>query len=143
MQKLKIEMQKEEEELKEVIKAWQIIMLRVPNIPDMSVPDGKGEEDNKEIRKWGDIPKFDFDPKSHVEIMKNLDMVDFERGAKVAGFRGYFMKNEGALLNFALWQYTIDKFVTKRFYTDDSSIHGLQRGICWHRISSTRRRRFI
>ena len=114
MQKLKIEMQKEEEELKEVIKAWQIIMLRVPNIPDMSVPDGKGEEDNKEIRKWGDIPKFDFDPKSHVEIMKNLDMVDFERGAKVAGFRGYFMKNEGALLNFALWQYTIDKFVTKK-----------------------------
>ncbi|TSD03363.1 MAG: seryl-tRNA synthetase [Parcubacteria group bacterium Athens0714_16] len=117
MQKLKIEMQKEEDEMREVIKAWQIIMLQVPNIPDMSVPDGKGEEDNKEVRKWGDIPEFDFDIKSHVEIMKNLDMVDFERGAKVAGFRGYFMKNEGALLNLALWQYTIDKFVTKKGFT--------------------------
>ncbi|MBU3968606.1 serine--tRNA ligase [Patescibacteria group bacterium] len=117
MQKLKIAIQKEESELREVIKAWQMIMLRVPNIPDMSVPDGKSEEDNKEIKKWGDIPEFGFNPKNHVEIMKNLDMVDFERGAKVSGFRGYFMKNEGALLNFALWQYTMDRFVTKKGFT--------------------------
>lgn len=117
MQKLKIALQKEEEELKETMKAWQTIMLRVPNVPDMSVPDGKDDQDNKELKKWGEIPKFDFEPKNHVDLMKNLDMVDFERGAKVAGFRGYFMKNEGALLNFALWQYTIDKIVKKGGFT--------------------------
>jgi len=117
MQKLKIALQKEEEELKETMKIWQTIMLRVPNVPDMSVPDGKDDQDNKELKKWGEIPKFDFEPKNHVDLMKNLDMVDFERGAKVAGFRGYFMKNEGALLNFALWQYTIDKFVKKGGFT--------------------------
>jgi len=117
MQKLKVELQKEEDELKETIKGWQMLMLKVPNVPDVSVPDGKTEDDNQEIKKWGEIPKFDFDPKNHVELMKNLDMVDFERGAKVAGFRGYFLKNDGALLNFALWQYVMDKFVKKGDFT--------------------------
>lgn len=115
MQEVKDALQKEEEKLKEILKEWQAIMLQVPNIPDMSVPDGRTEEDALEIRRWGEAPKFDFEPKKHTELMKELDMADFERGVKVAGFRGHFLKNDGALLLFALWKYTFDKLLSKNF----------------------------
>lgn len=117
MQPLKEEMQKLEEELKEVMVEWQKLMVSVPNIPDVSVPEGDDDAANVEIRRWGpassagvDIPKFDFTPKDHIEIMENLDLADFETGSKVAGFRGYFLKNEGAELSFALWQLSVDLF---------------------------------
>jgi len=108
-------LQKKEEELKSVMQEWQKLMIAVPNIPDMSVPEGESEEDNKEIRVWGDKPEFSFTPKDHVELMKDLDLADFERGVKVSGFRGYFLKNEGALISFALWQYTLDTLIKKGF----------------------------
>ena len=76
-------------------------MLSVPNIPDVSVPEGNSDEQNKEIKVWGEIPKMDFKPKDHIELMEALDLADFESGTKVAGFRGYFLKNEGAELEFA------------------------------------------
>ncbi len=110
MQPLKEEMQKFEEELKEVMIEWQKLMVSVPNIPDMSVPDGDDDSQNMEIKTWGEIPKFDFTPKDHIELMEKLDLADFETGASVAGFRGYFLKNEGAELAFALWQFTVDLF---------------------------------
>ncbi|MEZ4114317.1 MAG: hypothetical protein R3B65_02660 [Candidatus Paceibacterota bacterium] len=66
------------------------LMLRVPNVPDFSVPDGNSDEENKEVKVWGEKPVFDFKLKDHIEIMTKLDMVDFERGTKVHGFRGYF-----------------------------------------------------
>jgi len=113
MKKLKEELQKEEEQLKEVMKEWQLLMLDVPNVPDISVPEGDTDEENKEVKVWGEIPKFDFPVKDHVEIMERLGLADFEAGTKVAGFRGYFLKNEGALLEFALWQLTIDLFREK------------------------------
>ncbi|MFH0804225.1 MAG: serine--tRNA ligase [Candidatus Zambryskibacteria bacterium] len=113
MQPLKEEMQKLEEELKEVMIEWQKLMISVPNIPDMSVPEGKDDADNLEVKQWGKIPKFDFEPKDHIEIMERLDLADFETGAKVAGFRGYFLKNEGAELCFALWQLVADLFRQK------------------------------
>ena len=115
MQALKAELQKEEEEMKEVMKEWQKLMVAVPNIPDMSVPEGSDDKDNKEVKVWGEIPKFDFTPKSHVELMESLGMVDLERGAKVAGFRGYFLTGDGARLQFALWQFVNDFFRTKNF----------------------------
>ncbi len=62
------------------------------------------DADNKEVKVWGEIPKFDFAPKDHIELMEKLDLADFETGTKVAGFRGYFLKNEGAELEFAIWQ---------------------------------------
>lgn len=108
-------LQKKEEELVLATKEWQILMVQVPNIPDMSVPEGESDADNLEVRTWGEIPKFDFAPKDHIELMEKLDMVDFERGTKVAGFRGYFLKNDGVLLNFALWQFVLAKFVAKGF----------------------------
>lgn len=110
MQPLKEEMQKLEEELKEVMVEWQKLMVSVPNIPDVSVPEGDDDAANVEAKVWGEIPKFDFTPKDHIELMENLDLADFETGAKVAGFRGYFLKNEGAELSFALWQLSVDLF---------------------------------
>ena len=108
MKTLKDSLQKEEEDLKEVMKNWQTFMLSVPNIPDVSVPEGESDADNKEVKKWGEIPKFDFKPKDHIELMEKLDLADFEAGSRVSGFRGYFLKNEGAELEMALWQFVVD-----------------------------------
>lgn len=108
-------LQKKEGELQEIMKKWQGLMVQVPNIPDVSVPNGKDDADNIEVRKWGTFPKFDFTPKDHIELMEKLDIVDFERGIKMAGFRGYVLKNDGMLLNFALWQFVLAKFVSKGF----------------------------
>lgn len=115
MRFLKEDLAKEEDELKIIMHEWQVLMLSVPNIPDISVPEGESDEDNKEIKKWGELPKFDFEAKSHIDIMSTLDMVDLERGTKVAGFRGYFLKGDGALLSFAIWQYAYKFFLEKGF----------------------------
>lgn len=115
MQMLKADLQKEEDELKEVMTVWQKLMVQVPNIPDMTVPEGVSDEDNLEVRVWGDKKTFDFVPKSHIEIMESLDMVDFQKGTEVAGFRGYFLKNAGAELSFAIWNYAKDFWISKGF----------------------------
>jgi len=115
MKILKQELIEGEEKLKEIMKEWQMLMLQVPNIPDVSVPDGESDAGNKEVKKWGELPKFSFEPKSHIEIMEILDMLDLERGVKVSGFRGYFLKNDGALLSFAIWNYAMDFFIEKGF----------------------------
>lgn len=114
MQAVKEEMKSTERQLKNTLDEWKHLMLEVPNIPDMSVPDGKNDEDNKEVRKWGTIPNFDFSPKSQVDLCESLGLADFERGAKVAGFRGYFLKGAGAALDFAVWQLVFDFFVKKK-----------------------------
>ncbi len=115
MQRLKTELTKDEEKLAGVMKTWQLLMLRAPNVPDMSVPDGVDDSGNVEVRAWGKKPEFSFTPKSHDELLKLNDMADLERGVKVAGFRGYFLKNDGALLNFAIWNFVIDRFRKKDF----------------------------
>ncbi|MDO8430400.1 MAG: serine--tRNA ligase [Candidatus Taylorbacteria bacterium] len=115
MKIVKESLQKEEESLKEVVKSWQDAMLRVPNIPDMSVPDGNSDADNKEIKVWGEKPNFAFEPKDHVEIMTKLKMLDIERGTKVHGFRGYFLTGDGARLSFAIWNYAMDFFSKRKF----------------------------
>lgn len=115
MQKIKEDSKQEEGQLKEVMETWRSLMVRVPNVPDMSVPEGDSDADNQEVRTWGDIPKFKFEPKSHSELMLLNDMADFDRGAKVAGFRGYFLKNDGARLVWALERFVIDHFAAKDF----------------------------
>ncbi len=115
MQDLKAEIQKDEEKLKPVLEEWRQIMLQVPNIPDMSVPDGESDEDNQEIKVWGEKTVFDFEPKSHTDLMVDLGMADFERGAKVHGFRGYYLVGDGALLSWAIWNYAQDFFLKKGF----------------------------
>ncbi len=113
MQHLKAGMAEGEERLKTVMVEWQKLMLSVPNIPDMSVPDGESDADNLEVKKWGEPTVFDFTPKDHVELMTRLGIADFERGAKVAGFRGYFLKGDGVLLANAVWQLALKHFSAK------------------------------
>src|SRR3989344_2504256 len=115
MRHLKEGMQDEEEKLKDIMKKWQTLMLTVPNIPDVSVPEGEIDEDNKEIKTWGSKPVFDFEPKDHIEIMTKLSMADFERGTKVHGFRGYFLTGDGVRLCFAIWNYALAFFSQKGF----------------------------
>lgn len=112
---VKEDLQKAETELKEVIKEWQLLMVQVPNVPDVSVPDGDDDSANLEVRTWGNPPAFSFAPKSHIELMLSLGMVDLDRGTKTSGFRGYYLKNDGARLSFALWQYTLDMLSKKGF----------------------------
>lgn len=104
-----------EDSLQEVMKEWRALMVQVPNVPDISVPEGDSDADNKEVRTWGEMPKFDFEPKSHSELLLMHDMADYERGAKVAGFRGYFLKNDGARLVWALEQFVQQAFVKEDF----------------------------
>jgi len=117
MKIVKEQLQKDEAALKKVMQEWQGLMVQVPNVPDFSVPDGDSDADNMEVRVHGTIPSFSFSPKSHIELMQALDMVDLDRGAKTAGFRGYYLKNDGALLSYALWQFVVDTFTRKGTYT--------------------------
>src|SRR3989338_849350 len=123
MQTLKETLKLEEESLQDILKDWRALMVAVPNVPDISVPDGESDADNREVRTWpargdgrgGEKPAFDFEPKSHVELMLMHYMADYERGAKVAGFRGYFLKNDGARLVWALDRFVQDRFVDRGF----------------------------
>lgn len=115
MKVLKATLEGEEKKLKDAMKDWQHLMLSVPNIPDISVPEGENDQDNKEIRTWGEKPQFSFTPKSHIELMEALDLVDTKKGVEVAGFRGYYLKGDGVLLSFALWQCTLELLLTKGF----------------------------
>lgn len=115
MTNLKNELKGKEDELAAAMKRWQKLMLQVPNIPDVSVPEGKDETENKEVAVWGEKPKFAFPPKDHIELMLALKMVDLERGAKVHGFRGYFLQGLGAELSWALINYAREFFGRKNF----------------------------
>lgn len=115
MKVLKEELSSAEEVLKKVTIQWQNLMLNVPNIPDMSVPEGESDADNVEVKVWGEKPDFKFEPKDHVELMTELGMADFERGVKVHGFRGYFITGEGFRLSMAIWQYALDFWSKKGF----------------------------
>ena len=116
MRQLKNGMTEADDRYKAVMEEWHALMLTVPNVPDMSVPDGDSDEANVELRAWGELPQMT-SPKSHVDLMTALDMADFDRGAKVAGFRGYFLKNDGAMLSYALWQFMSDHFRTRGGFT--------------------------
>lgn len=116
MKELKEALRIEEEKLAEVMKKWQQLMVAVPNMPDISVPEGESDEQNVEVRTGGpDKPQFNFTPKSYIDLMYDHDLVDLERGAKVSGFRGYFLKNDAVQLNFAIWQYAMNKLIGKGF----------------------------
>jgi seryl-tRNA synthetase len=90
-------------------------MSRVPNVPADGVPVGEDESGNVEIKKHGEPTKFDFTPKTHLELGKDLDIFDTERGSKVSGYRGYFLKNEGAMLHMAVMMYVLQKLVKKGY----------------------------
>ena len=112
---IKAELKKLEDELRSVEQEFTQLMYTVPNVPDRSVPVGKDSTGNVEIKKWGEPTKFDFQPKDHIQLAKDLDLIDFERGVKVGGYRAYFLKNEAALLEMAILMYAYQKLVKKGY----------------------------
>jgi seryl-tRNA synthetase len=91
------------------------LMLLVPNIPDASVPDGAGEEDNVEVKRVGQPPAFDFPPLDHVTLMREQGWLDLERAAKVASSREYILKGEAVILELGLMQFALAHIVHKGF----------------------------
>jgi len=104
-----------EKEQQAVLAEYDELMVKVPNIPSKDTPVGKNESDNKEVYKWGEPTKFDFKPKSYLELAESLDLLDLERGAKVAGYRGYYVKNEAVMLQMGLMMFALSKLVAKGF----------------------------
>ncbi|APB37847.1 serine--tRNA ligase [Heyndrickxia coagulans] len=105
-------------ELKQVEAELEMLMLSIPNIPHESVPVGDSEEDNVEIRKWGEVPAFGFEPKPHWDIATDLGILDFERAAKVTGSRFVFYKGLGARLERALYNFMLDLHVEEHGYEE-------------------------
>jgi seryl-tRNA synthetase len=112
---IKLKLESKEPEYQKIKEEFDKLMVSVPTIPSPDTPVGKSEEENMEVLRSGTIPKFDFVPKDHITLGKELDILDFERGAKVAGYRGYYLKNEGATLAMALMMYALNKMVEKGF----------------------------
>ncbi len=103
-------------ELRAVEEEFGELMLEVPNVPDLSVPEGASDKENLEIKDWGEKKSLEsLGGKDYFTIMKDLDMVDVERGAKVAGFRGYFLKNDGAMLAISIWNFVLANLAGKGF----------------------------
>ncbi len=91
------------------------LSLTLPNMIHESVPIGKDKTSNKEVKKWGSIPTFDFKVHDHIDLTQSLELVDLERAAKVAGARFYYLKNQLVRLNQSLIQYALD-FLTEKNY---------------------------
>jgi len=104
-------------QLKQLDAEIQSILIGMPNLPHASVPVG-GVKQNKEVRSWGDVPKFDFEALTHVELGEKLDIIDFKRGAKLAGSNFVLFKNEGALLERALVNFMLDVHTRDHHYRE-------------------------
>lgn len=112
---LKKQLKNFESQLTSIELSLNTLLSYLPNIPLPEVPIGKDSSGNIEIKRWGKPKKFDFQPKSHIDLGKSLDLIDLERGAKVSGFRGYFLKNQLATLHFALLFYVFNKLIKKNY----------------------------
>jgi len=115
MKNISVELTKLESLQEEVEKKYSNLALTIPNLIHESVPIGKDETANIEIKKWGTIPKFDFKINDHIDISANLDLVDLERAAKVAGARFYYLKNDLVRLNQSLIHYALDFLAEKNY----------------------------
>lgn len=115
MQTVSDNLKKLEEDQITIEEKFTKLSLTVPNMIHESVPIGKDETANKEIKKWGSIPVFDFEVKDHIDLTQSLDLVDLERAAKVSGARFYYLKNQLVRLNQALLQFALD-FLSEKSY---------------------------
>jgi seryl-tRNA synthetase len=116
MKKLGEDLKEKEAELAALEVEWMKTQLMLPGIPLPQVPVGKDDTENKEVKKWGELPKFDFEPLDHVTLGEKLDIVDIPRGVKIAGARTYFLKGDGARLELAVLMFTLD-LLKKKGYT--------------------------
>lgn len=111
LQQMKVLAQKSKEfsaAILDLDKRYQELMYLLPNIPHSSVPEGKDETENKEVRRWGEPRAFDFEPKAHWELGKSLNILDSERASKVTGTRFVYYKNLGARLERAIINFFLD-----------------------------------
>lgn len=115
MQTVSDNLRKLEEDQIKIEEKFTKLSLTLPNMIHESVPIGKDDTANKEIKKWGDIPIFDFEIKDHIDLTQSLDLVDLERAAKVSGARFYYLKNQLVRLNQALLQFALD-FLSEKNY---------------------------
>ncbi len=113
--KVKKGLEEIEPQFKEINQKYENLMIKVPTIPSHDTPIGKNGDDNKEVYRWGEQKKFNFTPKDYTQLGEDLDIIDLEKGAKVAGYRGYYLKNEGMLLVIAMMMYVIHKMVEKGY----------------------------
>jgi len=118
MKKLSDDIKALDVEVSKIDEELEYIMMRIPNIPNPSVPEGKSDEDNVEIRKWGEPRKFDFENKAHWDLGTNLDILDFERAGKVVGSRFVFYKGLGARLERSVISFFLDLHTEKHGYTE-------------------------
>lgn len=107
-----------DEELRVIEEELNALLLSIPNLPHETVPIGDTEDDNVEIRKWGELPQFDFEPKPHWDVATELGIIDFERAAKVTGSRFVFYKGLGAKLERALMSFMLDLHTEQHGYTE-------------------------
>ncbi|PJA68249.1 serine--tRNA ligase [Candidatus Peregrinibacteria bacterium CG_4_9_14_3_um_filter_49_12] len=113
MKKLSATLKEKEADLKRIEESWLEMQLMLPSIPLSSVPVGKDDSENVEVRREGDLPTFDFEPKDHVTLGEELDIIDIPRGVKVSGARNYFLKGDGARLHQAVLRFTMDSLAEK------------------------------
>ena len=113
-------------------------LILIPNMTHPDAPVGTDAAANKVVAQFGEPPKFDFKPKDHVALAEALDLVDFEAGAKVAGQKFYFLKNEAVLLELALVQYAMQTLVAARLHADHHAGPGPRRGAGRHRLHAAR-----
>lgn len=118
MRELGGEIKELDKELTEIDEKLNQVLYSIPNIPHESVPIGEDEDDNVEVRAWGEKKSFDFEPKPHWEIGTDLDILDFERAGKVTGSRFVFYKGLGARLERALINFMIDMHVDEHGYEE-------------------------
>ncbi len=103
--------------LKDIEEKMQAILLMIPNLPHASVSVG-GADQNMISKSWGQLPKFDFQPKNHIELAEALDIVDFKRGAKISGSNFILYKKQGAQLERALYNFMLDVHTREHGYTE-------------------------
>ena len=115
MQKLSADVKNLDAELLEIDEKLNAILAVLPNTPHDSVPVGVDEEENVEVRRWGTPREFNFEPKAHWDLGEDLDILDWERGAKVTGVRFLFYKNLGARLERALYNFMLDEHITEGY----------------------------
>jgi len=115
MKKISNELSGLELSQEKIEKKYMKLALTIPNLVHQSVPIGKDDSANKEIKNWGEIPKFDFKVNDHIDISEKLDLVDLERAAKVAGARFFYLKNDLVRLNQALIHYALDFLAEKNY----------------------------
>jgi seryl-tRNA synthetase len=106
--KIKDDLEKLEPKLKEIKKEWEIILMSVPNIASPDMPIGKDENENVSIKKWGDLPSFDFEIKDHMQLGENLDIIDIKKASEISGSRFFYLKNEAVFLQFAIVNFVFD-----------------------------------